>query len=90
MAAGRLLRHICGWLETRRARAHFPVTLTSPFSLSSLGCKSSVDLFICLFIYWGDANVDHSQTFGGDTAKLSGGYMPRVSAPLLAGMEIST
>ena len=46
MAAGRLLRRICGWLETRRARAHFSVTITSPFLLSSLSCKSSVDLFI--------------------------------------------
>ena len=43
-AAGRLLRHIRGWLETRRARAHFPVTLISPFLLSSLSCKFSVDL----------------------------------------------
>ena len=42
-AAGRLLRHIRGWLETRRERAHFPVTLTSPFLLSSFSCKSSVE-----------------------------------------------
>ena len=48
-AAGRLLRHIRGWLETRRALAHFPVTLTSPFLLSSLSCKSSVD-YLLLFI----------------------------------------
>ena len=26
--------------------------------------------------YWGDADVDHSQTIGGDTAKLLGGYIP--------------
>ena len=43
-AAGRLLRHIRGWLETRRARAHFPVTLISPLLFSSLSCKSSVDM----------------------------------------------
>ena len=33
----------------------------------------------------GDADADHSQTIGGDTAKLLGGYIPpspRVSAPL--------
>ena len=35
-----------GWLETQRARAHFPVTLISPFLFSSLSFKSSVDLFI--------------------------------------------
>ena len=50
-AAGRLLRHIRGWLETRRVRAHFPVTLISPFLFSSLSCKSSVDLFIDLFMF---------------------------------------
>ena len=33
--------------------------------------------------YWGDADVDHSQTIGGDTAKLLGEiYPPLVSAPL--------
>ena len=26
--------------------------------------------------YWGDADVDHIQTIGGDTAKLLGGYIP--------------
>ena len=26
--------------------------------------------------YWGDADVDHSQTIGGDTAELLGGYIP--------------
>ena len=26
--------------------------------------------------YWGDADVDHSQTIGGDTAKLLRGYIP--------------
>ena len=26
--------------------------------------------------YWGDADVDHSQTIEGDTAKLLGGYIP--------------
>ena len=26
--------------------------------------------------YWGDAYVDHSQTIGGDTAKLLGGIYP--------------
>ena len=26
--------------------------------------------------------MDHSQTTGGDTAKLLGGYIPRVLAPL--------
>ena len=25
--------------------------------------------------YWGDADVDHSQTIGGDTAKLLEGYI---------------
>ena len=33
-----------------------------------------------------DADVDHTQTIGGDTAKLLGGYIPlppRVSAPVL-------
>ena len=31
----------------------------------------------------GDADVDHTQTIGGDKAKLLGGiYLPRVSAPL--------
>ena len=32
----------------------------------------------------GDADVDHTQTIGGDTAKLLGGYIPhppRVSEP---------
>ena len=36
-------------------------------------------------IIGGDADVDHSQTIGGDTAKLLGGYIPhppQVSAPL--------
>ena len=33
--------------------------------------------------YWGDADVGHTQTIGGDTVKLLGGiYPPRVSAPL--------
>ena len=35
--------------------------------------------------YWGDADVDHTQTIWGDTVKLLGGYIPhppRVSAPL--------
>ena len=34
--------------------------------------------------YWGDADVDQTQTIGGDTVKLLGGYIPlsRVSAPL--------
>ena len=32
--------------------------------------------------YWGDADVDHSQTIGGDTAKLLGDISPLVSAPL--------
>ena len=38
-------------------------------------------------IIGGDANVDHSQTIGGDTAKLLGGIYPPslVSAPLLTG-----
>ena len=27
--------------------------------------------------YWGDADVDHSQTIGGDTAKLLGGITCR-------------
>ena len=26
--------------------------------------------------YWGDADVDHTQTIGGDTVKLLGGYIP--------------
>ena len=35
--------------------------------------------------YWGDADVDHSQTIGGDTAKLLEGiYPPIVSAPLVS------
>ena len=35
-------------------------------------------------ILGGDADVDHSQTIGGDTAKLLGGiYLPLVSAPLM-------
>ena len=37
--------------------------------------------------YWGDADVDHTQTIGGDTVKLLGGiylpHPPRVSAPLV-------
>ena len=36
-------------------------------------------------IFGGDADVDHTQTIGGDTVKLLGGYIPhppRVSAPL--------
>ena len=36
-------------------------------------------------IIGGDADVDHSQTIGGDTAKLLGGIYPQsplVSAPL--------
>ena len=37
--------------------------------------------------YWGDADVDHTQTIGGDTVKLLGGiyppHPPRVLAPLL-------
>ena len=28
--------------------------------------------------YWGDADVDHSQTIGGDTAKLLGGTYPPI------------
>ena len=38
----------------------------------------------------GDADVDHSQTIGGDTAKLLGGYIPPsplLSAPLIARMS---
>ena len=26
--------------------------------------------------YWGDADVNHTQTIGGDTVKLMGGYIP--------------
>ena len=38
----------------------------------------------------GDADVDHSQTIGGDTAKLLGViYPPLVSAPLTTGMNMS-
>ena len=33
-------------------------------------------------IIGGDADVDHSQTIGGDTAKLLGDIFPLVSAPL--------
>ena len=33
--------------------------------------------------YWGDADVDHTQTIGGDTVKLLGDISPRVSAPLV-------
>ena len=37
--------------------------------------------------YWRDADVDHTQTIGGDTVKLLGEIYPpdppRVSAPLL-------
>ena len=33
--------------------------------------------------YCGDADVDHTQTIGGNTVKLLGGYIPGVSAPLL-------
>ena len=29
--------------------------------------------------YWGDADVDHSQTIGEDTAKLLGGCIPPIS-----------
>ena len=34
--------------------------------------------------YWGDADVDHTQTIGGDTVNLLGDISPppRVSAPL--------
>ena len=33
-------------------------------------------------IIGGDRGEDHTQIFGGDTAKLLGGYTPRVLAPL--------
>ena len=28
--------------------------------------------------YWGDADVDHTQTIGGDTVKLLGGCIPPI------------
>ena len=28
--------------------------------------------------YWGDADVDHTQTIGADTVKLLGGYILRI------------
>ena len=43
--------------------------------------------------YWVDADVDHSQTIGGDTAKLLGGYIPHpplVLAPLDKGSVFTT
>ena len=41
-------------------------------------------------IIGGDADVDHSQTIGGDTAELLGViYPPLVSAPLTTGMNMS-
>ena len=40
-------------------------------------------------IIGGDAGEDHTQIVGGDTVKLLGGiYPPRVSAPLLAKLEL--
>ena len=43
--------------------------------------------------YWGDADVDHSQAIGGNTAKLLGGYIPPsplVSAPLVRAVLVYT
>ena len=37
---------------------------------------------------WGDADVDHFQTIGGDTAKLLGGYIP--SSPLVLALLATT
>ena len=40
--------------------------------------------------YWGDADVDHSQTIEWDTAKVLGGYIPPsplISAPLISAQQ---
>ena len=47
IAAGRgHITRCYGSLETRRGQAQFPVTFISMFNLSSLSCKSSVDLIL--------------------------------------------
>ena len=38
--------------------------------------------------YWGDADVDHTQTIGGDTVKLLGGYiLPGFRHPCMRGTK---